>query len=87
MDDIEEKRINIAKENKLITMREYRKNNLDKLKEKIYCELCDTYYQKYNKDHHQKTNKHQTALKIKAYDARIKELEIKATKIKKIIND
>ena len=40
---------------KNIYMKKYRQKNMNKLKEKVFCSICNVYYQKYNKDHHFKT--------------------------------
>ncbi len=54
-------------------------------KEKIYCELCDVYYARYNKDHHIKTQKHNNKKMIIEYNKKINDLEKKVEQIKELL--
>jgi hypothetical protein len=60
-------------------MKEYRQKNINKLKERIHCDICDNFYQKYNKDHHFKTKKHVTTALIKNYEEKLKQLSDEKT--------
>ena len=40
-------------------MREYRKQNIDKIAVKVKCNICDCYYKKNNKSHHLRSKKHE----------------------------
>jgi hypothetical protein len=83
LDNIENQNIK-----KKCNYKDYYEENKEKFQEKIICPDCGSEYKKYNKSHHDKTNKHQKALLVnKLNKLNNLEMAINKEKVLESLND